>query len=327
MKPAISIIVPVYNVESFLEECINSILVQSFKSLEVILVNDGSTDMSGKISDKFAQIDKRVKVIHKEYGGVSSARNIGVETAQGEFIGFVDSDDRIDKDMFKELYRLCRETVSDISICQLGREINGSLINKGQEPLILEMDHDEALRQLFKGNLFRFSLCNKLFKKNCFKNIQFPEGRIHEDLSTTYKLFANSKKAVFTNYIGYIYVKRENSILTSTFNKKRLDAFLGWDEILTFMRKAYSHLFDEIMTCYVYWAIDNVFYTLNQVRDRKERNLYLEKIQESIRKRYKYIIKAGSFPPLYRYYITLLFVNFRFFIFSYTIKTFLQKGK
>ncbi|MEH7226759.1 glycosyltransferase, partial [Bacillus sp. JJ1566] len=268
MGPVVSIIVPVYNVEKYLSSCIDSILAQTLTDIEVILVNDGSTDHSGKICDEYAASDTRVKVIHKEYGGVSSARNVGVGMAQGEYIGFVDSDDRIEQEMYMELYHLCKDTSSDISICILGREMNGKIINQHNNKIYTKlMDNEEAMKQLFKGELYRFSLCNKLFKKSCFVNIIFPEGRIHEDLATTYKLFSNANRVVYKNFIGYIYIKRQNSLLTSSFNEKRLDAFIAWNEILNFMIKRYENLFDEIIASFGYWSVDNFYYILNQVDD------------------------------------------------------------
>src|SRR5699024_7183663 len=102
----------------------------------------------------------------------------------------------------------------------------------------------------------RFSLCNKLFSRNCFKDIYFPTGRIHEDLSTTYKLFANAGKSVYSDFTGYIYVKRDNSILTSRFNQERLDAFTGWREIIAFMKTNFSELLPEVFACFGYWAVD-----------------------------------------------------------------------
>ncbi|WML47810.1 glycosyltransferase [Neobacillus sp. PS3-34] len=327
MKPIISIIVPVYNVEQFIEECIDSILEQNFPNFEVLLVNDGSTDKSGEICEQYALVDTRVKVIHKDYEGVSSARNTGIIMAQGDYIGFVDGDDRIEKNMYEELYKLCIESRSDISICKLGREINGVLINNTKEELILEMNNLEAMSQLFKGELFRFSLCNKLFKRTCFENVVFPVGRIHEDLSTTYKLFANSTKTIFKNFIGYIYVKRENSILTAAFNEKRLDAFTGWNEILLFMNKKYLQLYNEILACFVFWCVDNIFYILHQVNSKTDRNIYLEKIRKMVRRNYKDIIKNGELSLNYKYIITLFYFNFRLLIVSNNIKNFIGNKK
>ncbi|ETI67556.1 glycosyltransferase family 2 protein [Neobacillus vireti] len=331
MKPVISIIVPVYNLEAYLEKCIKSIIIQTIKNIEVILINDGSTDESGVICDSYASMDCRIKVIHKKNGGLSSARNAGMKIASGEYIGFVDGDDYVDRNMFGELYWLCENTNSDISICKFGRELNENLSNEMTEkPFCEEMDKIEAMRQLFKGELYRFSVCNKLFKKSCFENIVFPEGRIHEDLSTTYKLFSNANKVVYTNYIGYIYVKRDNSILASRFNEKRLDAFTGWEEILAFMKQKYPQLSSEVNACFVYSCVDNGYYILNQVVGKKEREKYLLYIQSYVRKYYKDIIKNAALTVKYKKLISIINISVRLFILSHALNNFrndkLRKG-
>lgn len=324
MNPAISIIVPVFNVEAYLEDCIESILDQKFSDFELILVNDGSTDESGSICDNYAKNDKRVKVVHKSNGGVSSARNTGINVAQGNYIGFVDSDDRIKENMYKRLYQLCLDTESDIAICKLGREIEGKIINKSEGSVIKELDNIQAMKQLFIGNLYRFSLCNKLFKKKCFDEIQFPEGRIHEDLSTTYRLFANADKTVYTNEIGYIYVKRENSILTTTFNENRLDAFEGWDEILAFMNNKYPSISNEFTTCFCYWCVDNIVYILKQVKDKENRKRYMKVIQLFLRK-HKVNIKSVELPIKYKSIVSLMILNVELLILSDNFKSFKNK--
>lgn len=316
MKPIISIIVPVYNVEPYIKDCIESILLQEFSNFELVLINDGSSDNSGAICDEYSQRDQRIKILHKEYGGVSSARNIGVSIAQGEFIGFVDGDDRIDKSMFKELYRLCLETNSDIAICKLGREIDGEIINSEEEEFIKVMDNNEAMKELFKGNLYRFSLCNKLFKISCFKNVYFPEGRIHEDLATTYKLFSNSNKAVYTSFLGYIYVKRKDSILTSKFNKKRLDAFLGWEEIIVFMDSRYPYLSNEFLCCFAYGSVDNIHYILNQVESTDEKKTYLELIKQVVRKYFRKLTFSTTLSFKYKLTLALLIFSTNILILS-----------
>jgi len=326
MKQGVSIIVPVYNVERYLEECLNSILNQTFKNFEVILVNDGSTDCSGIICNEFSEKDSRIKVIHKKYGGVSSARNIGVSVAGGDYIGFVDSDDRIDKDMYKKLLELSIQTDSDIAICQLGREIEGKIINPIKEEFNKELNGLEAMRELFKGKLYRFSLCNKLFKKSCFEKVIFPEGRIHEDLSTTYKLFSQSKKSVYTNYIGYIYVKRTDSILTSRFNEKRMDAFLGWEEILKFMSEKYVGLTNEFISCFTYGCVDNIYYILNQVEETEQAKHYLNCIRRLVRKNYRKIILNESLSIKYKATITLMVLSSNLLIVHKNIKKNIKVG-
>ncbi|UOR13789.1 glycosyltransferase family 2 protein [Halobacillus amylolyticus] len=326
MNPTISIIVPVYNVEPYLRRCLDSILAQTFTNIEVIVVNDGSTDGSGLICDEFATKDERVKVIHKENGGVSSARNIGIDEARGNFIGFVDSDDWVFEDMFGRLFRICLNSNCDIAVCDFAREINGKGSLLRQESYTKTMNNEEAMRQLFKGKLYRFALCNKLYKKKCFFNVRFPEGRIHEDLSTTYKLFYKADKVVFTNYTGYIYVKRDRSILTSRFSRKRMEAFIGWDEIISFMESEYPRLSKEYLTCFVYWCIDNSFYILNQVNHKKVKYEFLSIIQECVKKYYKNILRTNNLSFKYKYLITVLNYSTRSFCFQYNVNKFIRNA-
>ena len=320
MDPIISIIVPIYNVGKYLPRCIESILNQTFNNFELILVNDGSTDNSGVVCDDYAKKDTRIKIIHKSNGGVSSARNAGLYVAKGEYIGFVDPDDYIDKNMYEKLYRLCIDNNSDIAICRFNREINGKIQNKESTEEIIELNNMEAMNELFKGNLYRFSLCNKLFSKKCFNDVLFPEGRIHEDLSTTYKLFANSKKAVYIDYYGYIYVKRENSILTSTYNEKRLQAFIAWDEIIEFIDKNYYEIIEQVIATFTYWCVDNILYILNQVNNSKKKNNYLNIIQKYTTKYYIYIKRNNILSRSYKLRIRIFNINYKLFILGRKIR-------
>ena len=320
MDPIISIIVPIYNVGKYLPRCIESILNQTFNNFELILVNDGSTDNSGVVCDDYAKKDTRIKIVHKSNGGVSSARNAGLYVAKGEYIGFVDPDDYIDKNMYEKLYRLCIDNNSDIAICRFNREINGKIQNKESTEEIIELNNMEAMNELFKGNLYRFSLCNKLFSKKCFNDVLFPEGRMHEDLSTTYKLFANSKKAVYIDYYGYIYVKRENSILTSTYNEKRLQAFIAWDEIIEFIDKNYYEIIEQVIATFTYWCVDNILYILNQVNNSKKKNNYLNIIQKYTTKYYIYIKRNNILSRSYKLRIRIFNINYKLFILGRKIR-------
>ena len=306
INPKVSIIVPVYHVENYLENCIESILNQTLQDIELILVNDGSTDGCRKICDEYAKKDNRITVIHKDYGGVSSARNAGLDISKGKYIGFVDSDDYVDLEMYDKLYKLCESNNSDIAVCKLGRVIDGKLINNEENLFIKDLNNNEAIEELFKGILYRFSLCNKLFKKSCFKEISFPEGRIHEDLSTTYKLFANSNKSIYTTYQGYIYVKREDSILTKQYNEKRLQSFIGWDEILEFMNKRYKKISEQVVATFTYWCVDNIFYIMNQVKDKDQLIKYLNFIRSYTLKHKKLINSNDLLSEKYKIRVRLL---------------------
>lgn len=314
METKISIIVPIYNVEEYLSKCIDSILSQTLTEFELILVDDGSPDKSGEICDEYAKKDNRIKVIHKENGGVSSARNEGIKVSNGEYIGFVDPDDYIKSDMYDVLYKLCINNNSEIGICKLGREIEGKIINKSEDIDIKELNNVEGMRELFKGILYRFSLCNKLFKKSCFNNIEFPKGRIHEDLSTTYKLFANSNKSVYTTYDGYIYVKRENSILTSKYSEKRLQSFIAWSEIIKYINRNYKSIVDEVATTYIYWCTDNIYYILNQVNSEEDVKKYLLVVQKSIKNNGIIMKYIKNISWKYKITIRMLKININLFI-------------
>ncbi|MGL5749960.1 MAG: glycosyltransferase family 2 protein [Paraclostridium sp.] len=321
MKPDISIIVPVYNVENYLKKCLDSIVSQSFKNIEIIIVNDGSTDNSREICDEYKKKDNRIKVIHKENEGLSSARNRGIDISKGKYIGFIDSDDWIDKYMYEKLYNLCEKTSSDIGICNFFRNENERNV---EDEVVIELDNIEGMRELFKGNLYRFSACNKLFKKSCFENIIFPEGRVHEDLSTTYKVFSNANKIVYTNYLGYFYFVRENSILTSKYNEKRLDAFIGWNEILPFIKFNYENVYNSAIDCFAYYCIDNIFYILDQVKDNIDRVRYIEIIRRYIKIFYSDIKNYSKISHKQIFIIKSIKINSYILVSIYSIKYFLK---
>lgn len=305
----ISIIVPIYNVAAYLPKCIDSILNQSFKNFELILVNDGSTDGCEVICDRYAELDARIIVIHKANGGVSSARNAGLDTATGNYIGFVDPDDYIDADMYSTLFNLCEDRDADIAVCKFAREINGEIHYNEEEKQIIELDNEHGMDELFKGVLYRFSLCNKLFKVHCFEGIQFPEGRIHEDLSTTYLLFSKASKIVYLNFQGYIYVRREESILTSHYNERRLEAFIGWREIINFIKIKHPKLISQVIACYSYFCLDHITYILSQVDEKKKKIELLNVLKNHLKKEKFFVLKSPVLKLRHKISLTLLGIN------------------
>ena len=185
----VSVIVPVYNVEPYLRKCLDSIVGQTYRDLEILVIDDGSTDGSGAICDEYAERDDRVKVFHTENRGLSAARNRGLDEAHGEWIGFVDSDDWIEPDMYEVLIRRADETGADVVECGHYKEFDGKTITtRKQEQLMSGMD---AVRALLKRNLIN-AVWNKLYKRQCFEDIRYPEGRVFEDIATTYRVFASS---------------------------------------------------------------------------------------------------------------------------------------
>lgn len=224
----ISVIVPVYNVELYLERCIKSILCQTYKDFELILVDDGSPDKSGEICDHYKNIDSRIRVIHKENGGLSDARNVGVLSAAGEYITFVDSDDYVSSNYLEYLLYLATKTNADISIgcfkrtnldsCEYGKN------NRYKETTVL--DPIAACKEILTMGKYEPMLviaCCKLIKKDlCVRN-PFPVGFKHEDRATTYKYYYCSKRIAFGNGEIYAYFQNENSIMNTRGDKKNTD--------------------------------------------------------------------------------------------------------
>ena len=226
--PKISIIVPVYNVENYIEKCIKSIIEQTFKDFELILINDGSIDNSGCICDKYLNIDNRIKVIHKKNTGVSNTRNLGLKIATGDYIGFVDADDFIDRLMYEKLYDESLKNNSDIIIIGL-REVDGQgKILKEYIPSNINLS--EIIKRAYP--------CNKIFKRELFikNNLYFNEGKFYEDVALIPKLFMKSNNVSCVKYIGYNYLKRENST-TNKRDEKILDNLWAYTEIKSYLLK------------------------------------------------------------------------------------------
>lgn len=239
MKKLISVIVPVYNVEYYLDKCISSICKQTYTNLEIILVDDGSTDSSSVLCDKWEHKDNRIKVIHKENGGLSSARNAGIEIAKGEYVGFVDSDDFVDSNMYKCLLNNAIDNNADISICSYTFvNDDGSVISKeySKSPIVSgNYSNLQALSMLSKKNWqFYVTAVNKLYKRELFESIRFPEGRLNEDQFVVHQLFYKSSLITMTSDSLYYYVQRHNSIMRSKITFNRLDDVYALRERLDF---------------------------------------------------------------------------------------------
>ncbi|EKN69392.1 glycosyl transferase family protein [Neobacillus bataviensis LMG 21833] len=245
MKPKISIIVPVYKVEPFIHKCVDSILAQTFTEFELILVNDGSPDNCGTICDEYTKKDRRVKVIHKDNGGQASARNRGLEIAGGEYIGFVDSDDWIEPDMYELLYNMCIQNNCDIANCTYKIHAKHNVIIKASYPLMIH-DRNQAMKAMLEDELYNEVVWSKLFKRNLLENIRFPEGIMYEDTAFTYKVIHRSNKVCCLGEPKYHYIIRENSTMDRAAKSKSVDAVLIYDEMNRFIAQHYKELIDLI---------------------------------------------------------------------------------
>ena len=240
IETLISVIVPVYNMQQYLARAIESIQLQTYQNIEIILVDDGSNDESGTICEIYAQNDPRIKIIHKENGGLSSARNAGIDIAEGRYFAFVDSDDCIRNEMLGKMLEIAKQENCDIvqcGFCRFKSEIPEEKISV-QKICISGM---QALQ--FIDTPLYMTAWNKLYKRELFNHVRFPEGKIHEDVGCTYRLFYESKKVVVLEDDLYCYYTNNDSITTGKIKPNKLDlldAYVG--QVLFFEEKKLTGL-------------------------------------------------------------------------------------
>jgi len=227
-KTLLSIIVPVYKVEPYLSRCIESITAQTYKNLEIILVDDGSPDRCGEICEAYAAQDQRIKVFHTENRGLSAARNLGIQHAKGEYIGFVDSDDWIEPDMYEILLKAAEESGAEIVQCGYYKEKNR--LTEAKISVAKTYTSTEALHALVLYGKINEGVWNKLWEKSCFAEISFPEGRVFEDISTTYKLTSKANSVISKPVMLYHYMYRDEGISHSHNIANLVDYWLAHKE-------------------------------------------------------------------------------------------------
>jgi len=240
-QPGLSIVLPVYQVGMYLRECLDSILQQNYAHFELILVDDGSTDESGEICDEYAQLDHRVRVIHQQNAGQSAARNRGIDLAAGRYIGFVDSDDWIDADMYQTLMHDAEANDADIACCgfRIVAEDGARRDNLSAETKETAVwEGDDVLLNLYTD----FSPCNKIYRVTLFTQIRYPVGKLYEDARTTYRLAALTKTATMNYQQKYNYRQRHGSSMRELEIDSALDRLSVWDEIAAFMLPKFPDL-------------------------------------------------------------------------------------
>lgn len=239
----ISIIVPIYKVEPYLNKCIESIVDQTYRNTEIILVDDGSPDNCGSICDAWAEKDGRIVVIHKENGGLSDARNAGLKIAKGEYIAFVDSDDRIASDFLSELLNAINDTGADISECAVNYISESGTVTKTRFAAAGPIDRIEALRRLILEDGVYQTVWNKLYRREVLGGIMFEKDKYNEDDFWTYLIFDRINNLASVNKPLYNYLQRRGSIIGSGYSVKRLDGLEA-----RFRRMQYLQKYDELAT-------------------------------------------------------------------------------
>ena len=235
----ISVIVPVYNAEDTLVRCMGSILAQTYTDLDIILIDDGSTDISGSMCDAYAKFDSRIRAVHTANRGLSAARNLGIELALSKgahFIGFVDADDYLEPRMFEELLMALYSSGADIARC--GVHVDGLRSDSEDIPIARICDRRQAVAALISGEIGD-AVWNKLYRGFIFEKVRFPEGRVFEEIATMHRIVLSCERIVFIPYVGYHYVMREGSIAHSHSMANLADFWVACGE-----RR--DHLIDEV---------------------------------------------------------------------------------
>lgn len=279
----ISIIVPVYNVEKYLKKCVYSILNQSYKNLEVILVNDGSTDNSGKICDELSREDSRINVYHKDNGGLSDARNYGVAKANGEYVGFVDSDDYIDQYMYENLYKAIRKYNTQIAECGITRVYKNNKLRPHYdgEEYSLVVDREGYLKEYLENRKVYGAAVCKLLSIDLAKVLKFPDGKVYEDVFYTLELLKKVDKYTLISGNYYYYYIRGNSITTKTFSSRDMDYIEIIDKIGEYTLNNYTKLKEKlfIRQGFAYLSIFNQIIQLNDYRQIPEYSILIGKLK------------------------------------------------
>ena len=307
MNPKISIIVPVYKVEKYLHKCIDSILAQTFKDFELILVDDGSPDNCGKICDEYAKRDNRIVVVHKENGGQASARNRGIDIARGDYIGFVDSDDWIEADMYEVLYNICDTYGCDIANCSsIIHFKNRTQINGGHKLTI--HTREEAMKVMLEGELYDEVVWTKLIKRDLLNDIRFKEGIMYEDTDFTYKVIDKANSIGCIGEAKYNYIKREESTMDRAIKNLSIDAVLVYDEMYNFMESKYPNLSNIVALK----LINSCMSVLNLISENENFNKYKQsyyRVSKILKKYYIKSMKIKEYPYTVKLLLTLHKIN------------------
>jgi glycosyltransferase involved in cell wall biosynthesis len=305
MEPLISIIVPVYNGEKYIDKCIVSILNQTYQNLEIIVIDDGSTDGTGAILDQYRDIDKRVLIIHQKNSGVSNARNRGIELAQGEYLGFVDADDTIDLDTTELLLAMSVEYDADIAWCSFKEVYAKKVVEHQNSGDIVVYDHLKGVRDLLNGHIVG-SLWARLYKRKLFENVRLNEKlKYGEDMLASYELFVNSNKSVCLHEPKYNYVQRDNSTINlrrseSLIKKIMKDRYFVATEIRK--KAASTNEFYSASINFYLTTLISLYIIDNNYDDELSNQLidFRKKIRKTLMNRIGYILKSRDIPAKFK---------------------------
>ena len=311
MGKKVSIIVPIYNLEQYLKICLDSIAEQTYSNLEVLLIDDGSTDGSSQICNQYQEKDARFQAIHKKNGGAADARNMALDICTGDYITFVDGDDYIAKDFIEQLVSIMEEQGADISICGWnnveGENVEPFCANTKE---VKAYDTVSALEVLLYQEEFDSAMWPKLYKKELFDGIRFPKGNLYEDIAIIYHIFMRAKKVGYINYAGYFYLLRESGTTLKKFTKNKMDLIDVVSEMESIILKKYPQLEKAIASRVVRAS----FHIYMQIPETEEFATERARIEDIIKKRRAMVLKDGRTKRGTKAALLLSMMGFSFFM-------------
>lgn len=317
MEEKISIIIPVYNVEKYIKRCLDSVINQTYKNIEVILINDGSLDNSGLICNEYAKKYNNIKVFHKENGGVSSARNLGIDKANGEYLAFVDPDDFIDKYMYEKLYNSIKKFNSEIAVSSFSYIINGIEDKQDISNKEIVFSKEVVIEKYFQ-NVYPFNysfLCNKLFKKELFNEVRLNvKILVQEDTEIMIKLYNKSKKISYIGEALYFYELRNESLTSNKISRGKITTEQAFLEIYKYTKKSLSQFKSQALLKYTSYFF-NIIIEIIKNYDEYEYDYY--NLIRKLRLNYKEIISDKKMPLKYKVHASLLLISpklYRYYI-------------
>lgn len=309
MQEKISIIIPVYNVEKYISKCLDSIVNQTYRNIEVIVVNDGSTDKSGLICDEYAKRYNSIRVFHKKNGGVSSARNLGIDYSSGEYIAFVDPDDYIDKNMYEKLYNSIRKYNSEIAISSFAYIKNGKEDPQDTSNIEVIYNKSEAIESYFNNTYpFNYSfLCNKLFKKGLFDGVRLnTKILVQEDTEVMIKIYDKSKRISYIGQPLYFYELRNGSVTSNKISRGKITTEQAFLEIYNYTKENLPQFNSQALLKYTSYFF-NIIIEIIKNYDEYEDDYY--SLIKKLRLSYKEIINDKQMPLKYKVHSSLLLLS------------------
>ena len=311
-KSKISVVIPVYNVEQYLNRCVESIVKQTYKNLEIILVDDGSPDGCPAICDEWAQKDARIKVIHKPNGGLSDARNVGIEASTGEYISFIDSDDLIHFETYELLLKVAQENDADLTVFKPEKFTADEPIQEHIDFNNVDVKNvkpDEFLQEMLKtsDSTHYVIAVDKLYKKEIFNDLRFAKGKIHEDEFLVHHAVGRAKKISIVDVNLYYYYMREGSIIRSKFTEKRLHALEAIEDRIEYLSKNFPQFVELAKLQYL--SVCKTLYCRAR-KQKAEKNLQKE-IFNKFKAMYKNCTNRSKATKLFRYTKSIYYLLYK----------------